>query len=92
MNDSILVRFPEGDREMRYPKNPLQEGDVVQHDGDRFRVISVSSDNGHDVATVELVPDDLTDLLQSEEGAIWLAPFESGTGLTDAERAWLVGA
>ena len=39
---SMVVRFPDGSKEFRYPEKMLVEGDVVWHDGERFRVVSVN--------------------------------------------------
>jgi len=69
---SMVIRFPDGTKEFRYPEKPVQVDDTVWHDGARFRVVSVSSDDGRDVVVVEPVPDGLVDELRSEEGAIRL--------------------
>jgi hypothetical protein len=75
---SISIRFPDGSREFRYPERPLEVGDVLHHDGERYRVLSVSNnDDGRDRATVELIAEDLLDKLQSEEGGLRLVPAES---------------
>lgn len=74
---SISIRFPDGSREFRFPHTRIREGDILIHDGVRYRVISVSDDGkGPEHATVELVADDLLDKLHSEEGAIRLIPFD----------------
>lgn len=74
--DSVVVRFPDGTREFRFPERELTEDDVVWHDGERYRVISVSSDDGNrPVVVVELISDTLLDKLESEEGAIRLVPI-----------------
>lgn len=70
--NSLIVRFPDGSREFRYPREPLKAGDTVWHDGQRFRVLAVSQDGGPQTATVELDSDSLGDLLQSERGGIVL--------------------
>jgi hypothetical protein len=68
---SVIVRFPDGSKEFRYPENGLEEGDVISHAGGRYRVVSVRMDGDrHDVTVVAAEPDGLMDLLQSEEGAI----------------------
>jgi hypothetical protein len=68
---SISIRFPDGTREFRYPPRPLAVGDVLNHDGVRYRVVSVSNNgDGRDNAVVELMP-----LLLSEEGGIRLEEF-----------------
>jgi hypothetical protein len=69
---SLIVRFPDGSKEYRYPKKVLVVGDVIWHDGARFRVLNVGSDGGTDFATVELAEGGVGDLLRSEEGAIHL--------------------
>lgn len=77
MTSSIVIRFPDGSKEFRYPERRLEEGDVLWHDGARYRVISVSSDDlGRETALVEPASDALGDLLQSEEGAIRLEAIE----------------
>jgi hypothetical protein len=74
---SISIRFPDGSREFRYPERPLAVGDVLHHDGERYRVLSVSNnEDGRDRATVELISEDLIDKLQSEEGGLRLVPAE----------------
>ena len=71
--DSILIRFPDGTKEFRFPGKPIVEGDTIWHDGEHWRVIKISPDGGHrDVAIVERASDDLSDLLVSEEGAVRL--------------------
>jgi hypothetical protein len=73
---SILVRFPDGTKEFRYPEKELEEGDIVWHDGARFRVVSISADAGDKpIAHVEPESPSIGELLQSEEGAIHLAPI-----------------
>jgi len=70
----MVVRFPDGSKEFRYPEKMLVESDVVWHDGQRFRVISVNTDDqDRAVVIVEADSDDLGELLRSEEGAIHLA-------------------
>ena len=70
----MVVRFPDGSKEFRYPEKMLVEGDVVWHDGQRFRVISVNTDDqDRAVVIVEADSNDLGELLRSEEGAIHLA-------------------
>jgi hypothetical protein len=74
---SVVVRFPDGTREFRYPEKGLEEGDVIWHDGQRYRVVHVSFDDGNQpVATVEADSDELGDMLQSERGAIELVPVD----------------
>jgi hypothetical protein len=74
---SVVVRFPDGSREFRFPESGLKEGDVIWHDGQRYRVVHVGSEDGEQpIATVEPESDDLGDLLQSERGAIELVPVD----------------
>jgi hypothetical protein len=75
---SIVVRFPDGSKEFRYPERMLEAGDVVFHDGSRFIVTGVSTDGGGQfIAVVEPESPSVGDLLQSEEGAIRLALIDS---------------
>ena len=70
---SVVVHFPNGSREFRYPPEPLKAGDFVFHDGQRYRVLHVSQDGGGRASvTVEPDSDDLGDLLQSERGGVVL--------------------
>jgi hypothetical protein len=74
---SVVVHFPDGSREFRFPSHPLKEGDVIWHEGQRYRVIHVASDDGDNPSvTVELESDDLGDTLRSEKGAIQLVPID----------------
>jgi hypothetical protein len=74
---SMVVRFPDGSREFRFPEKALQEGDPIWHDGERYRVLSVTSDDaGRAVVTVEPQSDDIGVLLRSEEGAVRLVAME----------------
>jgi hypothetical protein len=74
---SVVVHFPDGSREFRFPEKALEEGDLIWHDGGRYRVLSVTSDDaGRAVVTVEPQSDDLRDLLRSEEGAVHLVAIE----------------
>ena len=73
---SIYVRFPEGTREFLYPSRRLQEGDIIWHDGTRYRILSVAANDGHPPSViVEPESDKLGDLLRSEEGALRLDPL-----------------
>ena len=57
---SVVVHFPDGHREFRYPAEKLNEGDVIWYDGKRYRVISTSlDDHGNALALVEPAPEDL---------------------------------
>jgi hypothetical protein len=70
----VIVHFPDGSREFRYPSRVLEHGDVLSYDGERYRVIAVTSDGDRHSVTVELDSDDLGDLIRSERGAIELEP------------------
>jgi hypothetical protein len=75
--DLIIIRFPDGSREFRYPPRDLEEGDRVWHDGKPYRVLAVFSDDGRPpIVTVELDSDDIGDLLGSERGGIELVPID----------------
>ena len=39
---ALIVRFPDGTREFRYPERPLEVGDAIWHDNVRYHVISVT--------------------------------------------------
>jgi hypothetical protein len=70
---SMTIRFPDGDREFRHTHRLLAVGDVLMHDGEPFRVITVSfADADH--AVVVVVPDsaELGEVLRSEQGALEL--------------------
>lgn len=69
---SMVVRFPDGSKEFRYPEKMLVEGDVVWHDGERFRVVSVSSDEKDSAVVIVEADSGIGDLLRSEEGSIHL--------------------
>lgn len=75
---ALIVRFPDGTREFRYPDRPLEVGDAIWHDDVRYHVISVTEDADGDQLTVTVEPDAETigDLLGSEEGALVLVPAE----------------
>jgi hypothetical protein len=74
---SFVVHFPDGTREFRFPPEPLEEGDVIWHDGQRYRVIHVATNDGNmSSVTVELDSDDIGDLLGSERGGIVLVPAD----------------
>jgi hypothetical protein len=62
---SILVRFPDGTKEFRYPAKVFEEGDLLSHDGVSYRVIEVVVD-GDDGVSVTVEPDSgETDVLGS---------------------------
>jgi hypothetical protein len=70
---SFFVRFPDGTKEFRYMDRDLEEGDFVWHDGTRYRVLAVESDNGRvQAVTVEPDSEELGDVLKSERGALAL--------------------
>ena len=73
---ALIVRFPDGTREFRYPERPLGVGDALWHDNVRYHVISVTEDAAGDQLTVTVEPDaeSIGDLLGSEEGALVLVP------------------
>jgi hypothetical protein len=71
MMGAMVVRFPDGSKEFRYPEKMLVEGDVVWHDGERFRVVSVNTDENTAVVIVEGYSG-IGNMLRSEEGAIHL--------------------
>jgi hypothetical protein len=71
---SVVVHFPDGSREFRFPPEPLKEGDVIWHEGARYRVLHVTSDGDSPAVTVERESDDIGDLLRSEQGGIVLVP------------------
>lgn len=75
---ALIVRFPDGSREFRYPERPLEVGDPIWHDGVRYHVISVTESDTGDQLTVTVEPDAQSggDLLGSEEGALVLVPAE----------------
>lgn len=75
--DSIIVRFPDGTKEFRYPERALEEGDVIWHDGERYRIVSIYVDEGdRATAVVELASGSLADKLASEEGGIRLLAMD----------------
>jgi hypothetical protein len=73
---SVVVRFPDGSREFRFPARMLELDDVIWHDGARYRVVAVNQDDpDRPVVTVDPEPEGLGDLLNSERGAIELVPM-----------------
>jgi hypothetical protein len=73
---SFVVRFPDGSKEFRFPEKMLEEGDVVWHEGQRYRVVHITTDSGSSSVTVELDSENLGDLLSSERGGIQLVPID----------------
>ena len=75
--NSIVVRFPDGSKEFRFPDKMLEQGDVIWHAGEAFRVVNVTMDDGErPVVSVERDAG-LGDTLRSEEGAVRLTPFDA---------------
>lgn len=73
---AFVVHFPDGSKEFRYPARPLEEGDVVWHEGARYRVLAVTEEDGRQATvTVEPDSDDITDVLSSERGSLALEPL-----------------
>ena len=73
---AFVVHFPDGSKEFRYPARPLEEGDVVWHEGVRYRVLAVTEEDGRQATvTVEPDSDDITDVLSSERGSLALEPL-----------------
>ena len=73
---SFVINFPDGSKEFLYPARPLEVGDLVWHDGVRYRVLAIAEEDGRPLtATVEPDTEDLGDILQSERGgALELVP------------------
>ena len=73
---ALIVRFPDGSREFRYPDRRLEVGDAIFHEGTRYRVVSTTENDAgeQEAVTVEVEPESLGDLLGSEHGALVLAP------------------
>ena len=73
---ALIVRFPDGSREFRYPDRPVEVGGAIWHDNVRYHVVSVTEDGDGDQVTVTVEPDpeSIGDLLSSEEGALVLVP------------------
>jgi hypothetical protein len=70
----LVVRFPDGSKEFRYPDRPLEVGDAVWHDGNRYHVVSISDNGDGKRLTIMVEPDpqSLGDIIGSEEGAFVL--------------------
>jgi hypothetical protein len=74
---AFVVHFPDGSKEFRFPSEPLKEGDAIWHEGARYRVLHVTSHDGAGASvTVERAPDDIGDMLRSEQGGIMLVPVD----------------
>ena len=66
---SVSINFPDGTREFRYPPDGLAVGDVLSHDGHRYRVLAIALDGGgRQTVTVERDSDDLKGIIRSERG------------------------
>ena len=72
MTPVVIVHFPDGSRDFRYPTRLPEHGDVIAWNGDRFHVVEVTADGDRHSVRVELDSDDVTDLLRSERGALEL--------------------
>ena len=72
---SVVIQFPDGSKEFRYPAETIEEGDRLWHDGEAFRVLAISDGAGGAQITVELDSTDLGDLLSSERGGVVLEEF-----------------
>jgi hypothetical protein len=70
----VVVHFPDGSREFRYPNRMFERGDVLSYDGERYCVVDIALDGERCTVRVELDSDDIGDLLRSERGAIELEP------------------
>jgi hypothetical protein len=70
----LVVRFPDGSKEFRYPETLPEEGGVIWHDGDRYRVVNITVDDDQASMVVE-ADSGIGDLLQSEEGGVRLEPI-----------------
>jgi hypothetical protein len=70
----LVVRFPDGSKEFRYPERLPEEGGVIWHDGDRYRVVNITVNDDQASMVVE-ADSGIGDLLQSEEGGVRLEPI-----------------
>ena len=43
---NVVVRFPDGSSDFAFPDDPLEKGDVIWHEGERYRVLHVASGDG----------------------------------------------
>lgn len=73
---TIVIRFPDGTREYLYKGRDVTTGDRIWHDGEHWRVLAVSSNDGRpQTATVERDSDGLTDVSLGEgRDRAWTAP------------------
>lgn len=75
--NNVVVHFPDGSREFRFPEEPLEVGTVIWHLGQRYRVIHVATDDDQGASvTVEPDSEDIGDLLRSERGGTQLVPVD----------------
>ena len=64
---NVVVRFPDESRDFQFPDDPLAEGDVIWHEGERYRVRDIASrDGAGPIATVEIESHGLGDNPGSE--------------------------
>ena len=71
---SVVVRFPDGTKEFRFPETMLEENDILWHAGERFR--SVNTD-GAEQAVVTVEPDSgIGGVLRSEDGVTRVTPLD----------------
>lgn len=72
---TIVIRFPDGSKEFRFSERMLEEGDIIWHEGKRYRVLHVLNDErDQPVARVEPDSGDILDSFQSEAGEMHLMP------------------
>ena len=74
---SVIVHFPDGSREFRYPDQPLEEGDTIWHEGERYTVIRVAEDGSRSSVTVQQLDSDGAAGAAGSEDGIHLAPLEA---------------
>ena len=70
----LVVRFPDGSKEFRYPETLPEEGGVIWHDGERYRIVTITVD-GDQASMIVEADSEIGDLLQSEEGGVRLEPL-----------------
>lgn len=76
---SVVIHFPDGSKEFRYPAKTIEEGDRLWHDGEAFRVLAIADGTGVLQVTVELDSTGLGDLLSSERGGVVLEEFAAAS-------------
>ena len=72
---SIVIRFPNGDRHFHMSTKLYKAGDLVQHNGTRYRVTDVRPHRDAYLVTVEPDLPTIADLMKSEEGAMVVEEF-----------------